>query len=148
MFVHRSFDGDNDAAARLAAEHRRAQLETRNDALRFLMFPLVLELGAQFFSLLFGWDWILTWLYNSMEEIKFFYISLRKIELVWGCWWKTFLFNVATFVVVIIVWFHNLQSYSHKMQQCCLFRICNIHYLFLFPSKLSKFHYFCHPRLF
>lgn len=48
MFVPRGFEADAGAAARIAEERRRAQLETRNDAIRFLMFPVIIELGTTF----------------------------------------------------------------------------------------------------
>uniref|UniRef100_A0A0R3RTD7 Anoctamin n=1 Tax=Elaeophora elaphi TaxID=1147741 RepID=A0A0R3RTD7_9BILA len=44
MFVPRGLEAGGDAAAQVE-ERRRAQLETRNDALRFLLIPVVLELG-------------------------------------------------------------------------------------------------------
>uniref|UniRef100_A0A915PVV3 Uncharacterized protein n=1 Tax=Setaria digitata TaxID=48799 RepID=A0A915PVV3_9BILA len=60
MFVSRGLETGSDAAAQQAEERRRAQLETRNDALRFLLIPVALELGAHFCTLVLGWDWICT----------------------------------------------------------------------------------------
>lgn len=48
MFVPRGLEMGGDAAAQME-ERRRAQLETRNDALRFLLVPVALELGMQWF---------------------------------------------------------------------------------------------------
>lgn len=45
MIVPRGFEANADAAAQQVQERRRAQLETRNDALRFILIPIVLELG-------------------------------------------------------------------------------------------------------
>ncbi|EFO27204.1 hypothetical protein LOAG_01269 [Loa loa] len=58
MFVPRELEVGGDAAMQQVEERRRAQLETRNDALRFLLIPVTLELGAHFCALVLGWDWI------------------------------------------------------------------------------------------
>ncbi|VDP13405.1 unnamed protein product [Onchocerca flexuosa] len=60
MFVPRGLEAGGDAAAQQVEERLRAQRETRNDALRFLLIPVVLELGAHFCTFVLGWDWICT----------------------------------------------------------------------------------------
>ncbi|EJW82073.1 hypothetical protein WUBG_07015 [Wuchereria bancrofti] len=60
MFVPRGLEAGANVAAQQVEERRRAQLETRNDALRFLLIPVALELGAHFCTLVLGWDWICT----------------------------------------------------------------------------------------
>lgn len=45
MFVPRGLEAGANVAAQQVEERRRAQLETRNDALRFLLIPIALELG-------------------------------------------------------------------------------------------------------
>ncbi|VDM96231.1 unnamed protein product [Thelazia callipaeda] len=58
MFLPPTLEDGTVNSAQIAKDRQRARMESRNSALRFVLIPVAMELGAHFCSLVLGWDWV------------------------------------------------------------------------------------------